>query len=256
MTDHPPGTSGVRGTVLTGIVGTFAVAAALAWTGTAPLDALAAAALLVLLPALSVAQARVLGAVEIERVPAYLSSIVSLTLLGAAAVLLGSRSGGARGLGFVPLPAAAMAAWTAGLVASGLALLVLFRAVCRRAGWRESPIVRGLLPRTRRERGIFVILSGAAGLGEETAYRGYLFATLAPGIGAGGAAVLTSAVFGVLHAYQGPPGMVRAGLLGGLLAVGLLGSGSLWPPIVAHAVLDALAGLVLGRWLIDDGGSP
>ena len=75
--------------------------------------------------------------------------------------------------------------------------------------------------------------------------------------GAAGAAVITTVVFGVLHAYQGWHGMVRAGLLGALLAWGFLVGGSLWPPIVAHALLDILAGIVLADRLVvrrDPGG--
>jgi membrane protease YdiL (CAAX protease family) len=57
--------------------------------------------------------------------------------------------------------------------------------------------------------------------------------------------VLTSAVFGVLHAYQGSLGMVRTAVLGGVLAWGFLASGSLWPAIAAHAVIDVVAGTLL-----------
>jgi len=92
-------------------------------------------------------------------------------------------------------------------------------------------------------------LSLAAGLGEETAYRGYLITVLAPLTGLAGAAVLSSAVFGVLHVYQGWLGIPRTALLGGLLAWGFLASGSLWPAIVAHTVIDLIAGIALGERL-------
>ena len=66
------------------------------------------------------------------------------------------------------------------------------------------------------------------------------------------AALLSSAVFGVLHAYQGWLGMVRTGMLGLLLAAAFLLSGSLWPCIVAHAILDLVAGLLLGDTLVKE----
>jgi membrane protease YdiL (CAAX protease family) len=61
---------------------------------------------------------------------------------------------------------------------------------------------------------------------------------------------LTSGVFGVLHAYQGWIGTVRAAALGGLLAWGFLLSGSLVPAIVAHTAIDLLAGIVLSDVLL------
>jgi len=39
-------------------------------------------------------------------------------------------------------------------------------------------------------------------------------------------------------------------VLGGALAWGFLASGSLWPAIVAHALIDVLAGVVLGERLL------
>jgi membrane protease YdiL (CAAX protease family) len=54
-------------------------------------------------------------------------------------------------------------------------------------------------------------------------------------------------VFGLLHAYQGPLGMMRTALLGLLLAASLLLSGSIWPAITAHVALDLLGGLVWGE---------
>jgi membrane protease YdiL (CAAX protease family) len=66
---------------------------------------------------------------------------------------------------------------------------------------------------------------------------------------------VTSAVFGVLHAYQGAIGMLRAGTMGAVLAWGLLASGSLWPPLVAHVVIDLLAGLVLADRLMVPAGA-
>jgi membrane protease YdiL (CAAX protease family) len=62
--------------------------------------------------------------------------------------------------------------------------------------------------------------------------------------------VLTSVVFGILHGYQGLLGTVRTTLMGGTLAWGFLASGSLLPAIVAHTLIDLVAGLLLGDWLL------
>jgi membrane protease YdiL (CAAX protease family) len=93
-------------------------------------------------------------------------------------------------------------------------------------------------------------LSVAAGVGEETAYRGYATTVLGGLMGSPGAAAVTSLVFGVLHGYQGWLGTARTALMGGLLAWGFLAAGSLWPPIVAHTAVDLLAGIVLGEKLL------
>lgn len=214
------------------------------------LDVSAAAALLVGLPALTLLQLRHLDGLEIRPLQVYLSSAITLFLLGGASLALGARRGGLDAVGVVSLPPGALFAWTVGLTAGGLAVLVLFRVLAGAVGARETPFLRRLLPRTGRERVAFVGLSIAAGVGEELAYRGYLITLLAPALGGPGAAVLTSAVFGVLHAYQGLLGIVRTATLGGLLAAGFLLSGSLWPPILAHALLDVLAGTTLAERLM------
>ncbi len=219
-------------------------------------DAAALVALLVLLPVLSVLQVRLLRGVEVERMPAYLSSAVSLVVLGGAAWALGSRDGGSSAVGLVPLPWEAFALWSGGLVGAGLAVTAVFRGLGMALGLREVPLLRALLPRTGRERAAFTGLSVAAGVGEELAYRGYVIPVLAGLLGPAGAAAVSSVVFGVLHAYQGPLGMARTAALGGLLAWGFLASGSLLPPIAAHVLLDVILGVALAeRMMVPDDAS-
>ncbi len=214
------------------------------------LDAGVLGFILALMPVLSVAQVRLLGEVEVERIPVYLSSFVTLLVLGALCGVVGGWQGGPAALGLSALSVPAMAGWTLGLTGGGLGVLFAFRRIALVLGLSEAPIVEALIPRTPVERKAFAVLSVAAGVGEEIAYRGYGISLLAPLMGAGGAVALTSVVFGVLHAYQGAWGMVRAGLLGALLAWGFLASGSLWPAVLAHALLDILAGLFLADRLM------
>lgn len=219
-------------------------------------DAVALVSLLVLLPVLSVLQLRLLRGVEVERMPAYLSSAVGLLVLGGAAWALGSRDGGSSAVGLVPLPWEAFALWSGTLVGAGLALTAGFRWMGMILGLREAPLLRSLLPRTASERAAFTGLSVAAGVGEELTYRGYVIPVLAGLLGPAGAAAVSSVVFGVLHAYQGPLGMARTAALGGLLAWGFLASGSLLPPIAAHALLDVVLGAALAeRMMVPDGPS-
>lgn len=219
------------------------------------LDTVLLALLLAVVPVLSLAQLPLIAGETIERLPAYWSSIVTLWLLGTVCWLVGTRERGAEALGVVGLPPVPFFAWTVALTVAGLAIIVVFRSLALRTRTPDSPVLRELLPRTRTERRVFALLSLVAGVGEELAYRGYVIPMLAPLVGTGGAAVVSSAVFGVVHGYQGALGVVRTGLMGGVLAWGFLASGSLWPAIAAHALIDLVAGLVLGERLLSPGAS-
>ncbi|HSH75923.1 MAG TPA: CPBP family intramembrane glutamic endopeptidase [Longimicrobiales bacterium] len=214
------------------------------------LDATLLSVLLVALPGLALAQLALLGTVRIERIPVYWSSIATLCLVGGASWVVGTRAGGPGAIGLVVPTPRELVVWSSGLTLAGLVTIVAFRELATAARIAETPVLRDLLPRDGRERGVFALLAVAAGLGEELAYRGYALSALAPLLGAPGAAVLTSVVFGILHGYQGLLGTVRTGVMGGLLAWGFLASGSLWPAIVAHTLIDLVAGIVLGERLL------
>lgn len=214
------------------------------------LDVVALALLLGVLPALSVYQARLLPLVEVARVPAYASTAVTLILLGGGAWWVGRREGGPFAAGLGTLGVLPFMGWTAALVVAGLSLTLAFRWGGTALGLREAPVLRALLPVTGRERIGFAGVSLAAGVGEEIAYRGYVIPLLASVLGGWGAAAASSLVFGVLHAYQGPLGMARTAAMGAVLAGGFLGSGSLLPPMAAHAVFNIIVGIVLAERLM------
>ena len=77
-------------------------------------------------------------------------------------------------------------------------------------------------------------------------FRGFLIAYLNAALGTPFwvAAVLSSVVFGLAHAYQGPAGIPRVALLGGLFALLYGMTGSLWAPIVAHTAMDIASGRI------------
>ncbi|HUF75423.1 MAG TPA: type II CAAX endopeptidase family protein [Longimicrobiales bacterium] len=222
----------------------------LLWAGLPLPDTILLAVLLVAMPAFALAQLPLVGDTAIERLPAYWGSITTLWLIGTACWLVGTRVGGAAAIGAVWIPAGPLVGWSIGLTLAGLAVMLVFRQVAVATGVRESPMLRALLPRTSEERGVFALLSVAAGVAEELAYRGYAISVLAAITGVPGAAVLTSVVFGILHGYQGLLGTVRTTSMGGILAWGFLASGSLLPVIVAHTLIDLLAGLLLGERLL------
>ncbi|MEQ9399744.1 MAG: CPBP family intramembrane glutamic endopeptidase [Longimicrobiales bacterium] len=222
--------------------------------GVGLLDAAVLAVLLGALPVGTLLQARLLDAEMVgrmERLPVYASSIAMLVGVAALAAFPALRSGGAAALGLSPVPdLLSVVLWTAGLTAASLAVMLVARRIGAAVGAREHPIVRRLLPRTAAERRVFAVLSLAAGVGEEIAYRGYAILVLVPMLGGVGALVLTSVVFGLLHAYQGVLGIVRTAVVGGVLGAGLLLSGSLWPCVAAHTLLDLVAGLGPGERLM------
>ena len=214
------------------------------------LDTLLLSVLLVLVPALSIAQLPLIEDGLVDRLPAYWGSIVTLWLLGAGCWLVGTRADGGAAVGLVAIRPGALVTWATVLTVAALGVILLFRRIARWTGVHDAPLLRQLLPRTAHERRVFGLLSVAAGFGEELAYRGYAIGVLAPITGGTGAAVLTSVVFGVVHAYQGPLGILRTGLMGGVLAWGFLVSGSLWPAIIAHVSIDLIAGIFLGERLL------
>lgn len=224
--------------------------------GLSLVDSILLSVLLAAVPLLAIAQVPLVDGAEIERLPAYWSSIATLWILGTACWFVGSRDGGSAALGLVGLPLPELMAWTVGLTLAGLLVIVVFHAFARWMGILDSDLLAQLLPTSARERRVFAVLSVAAGTGEELAYRGYVIPVLAPLLGVGGAAVLSTAIFGVIHAYQGVLGIVRTALMGGILAWGFLASGSLWPAILAHTLIDLIAGIALGDRLLVQSPAP
>ena len=58
---------------------------------------------------------------------------------------------------------------------------------------------------------------------------------------------LSSILFGLLHSYQGWKGGLRSGVIGLILALLYVLTGSLWIPIILHIVIDINSGML--GWL-------
>lgn len=248
LKDLPPRVTGV---LWLGVIMFWAVQLSLYVLAGLPLsDTILLATLLIAMPALAVAQVPLTAERRIERLPAYWSSIATLWILGTISWLVGTRTDGLAAIGVTLLAPAPFTAWTLGLTAAGLGVIVVFRQIAIALRLRESPLLRDLIPRTADERGVFAILSVAAGVGEEVAYRGYAIPVLIPVVGSVGALLLTSVVFGVLHVYQGALGILRTTAMGATLAGGFLLSGSLLPGMIAHTLIDLLAGIFMADKLL------
>ncbi len=178
----------------------------------------------------------------------YLSSALLLWALAAitAAVAARSRMGGAA-LGLVALPPAKLALWTVVTLGAGLAVFVLRRLL----GLEETGLLRHLIPVTGLEKLGFAALSLTAGFAEELVYRGFLLWALTHATGSVTlAVVVSSALFGIMHAYQDVAGAARAAVVGAILAAPVVATGSLVPAMLAHAGMDLVSGLVLAAWLV------
>lgn len=215
------------------------------------LDTLALPTFLIFLPALALAQVPFLGKEELERMAVYLGSGITILLLGAVALLLGTWGVGLPALGLEFPGIRPFLLWTVGVAVGGLALATFLRPVERWISGGPPSFMVQLLPRTSEERVTFAGLSLAAGWGEEMVYRGYVPALLmAVGMDLWMAFGVSSVSFGVLHAYQGPVGVIRTTLMGLILALPVAFTGSLFPAMAAHALYDVVAGLVLGPVLL------
>lgn len=146
-------------------------------------------------------------------------------------------------------------AWDGGAVVFGLiAALPMLAVLAAAFRWPVGPLGR---IKEFLERELAPVLEGcrwpdlalisvAAGVGEEMLFRGVIQGALTRWIGPGAAVVAAGAVFGLLHpvsiAY-----VVLAGLLGAYLGLVWLASGNLLAVIVAHAVYDFVALVVILR---------
>jgi membrane protease YdiL (CAAX protease family) len=171
-----------------------------------------------------------------------LSIMTSLTL----AIMTWQRIS-AETLGWaVPEPTASLL-WGTGTAAVGLGVIWVMTMLARGLGLEESPLALILMPRTTAEKRGFLLLSGVAAVGEELVFRGYLLWALSAWTASPWfAAAVVSLSFGLAHGYQKLSGIVRAGVMGMLLAVPTVITGSLFPAILAHFWINAAIGL--GGW--------
>lgn len=98
-----------------------------------------------------------------------------------------------------------------------------------------------MLPRTPKERGLWFLLSVTAGVCEEVLYRGFLPAYLVhvfPGVPFVLAIIIAAALFGLGHIYQKVTGVLGTGAMGLLFGFLYFFTGSLFLPMILHALFD------------------
>jgi len=101
---------------------------------------------------------------------------------------------------------------------------------------------------------LFAVIVGA-GFGEETVYRGFLFARFHRLFGSSRTAttavvLVTSAWFSIVHyPDQGWPGVEQAAVTGLVLGTMFAATGRIWLPMIAHAAFDLTAVVLIYQGL-------
>ncbi|RMH25786.1 MAG: CPBP family intramembrane metalloprotease [Planctomycetota bacterium] len=104
--------------------------------------------------------------------------------------------------------------------------------------------VAPILPRTPGELRLFLTLGATAGVCEELLYRGYLmWWAVSLGSPVWLAVLVTAALFGAGHAYQGVDGAMRIFALGVVFGVIVTLTQSIWVAAAAHVLIDVASGV-------------
>ena len=173
--------------------------------------------------------------------------VIQWGLIAVVAVLWVTTRRAWSELGLVPIPSPGLIG-----VLVGLAIVVVF-IVRQRRGLladedglelvrRRLRNIERMMPRTPGELRGFFALSVTAGVCEEILYRGYMIWYLTHFLGLIPAALVAAAVFGLGHSYQGPRGVLLTGAVGAFLGGIYLVTGSLFVPMVVHALMDIHSG--------------
>jgi membrane protease YdiL (CAAX protease family) len=109
------------------------------------------------------------------------------------------------------------------------------------------------MPQTDRDYRHFVGLSITAGIVEEILYRGFVLWYLLQVMPVWAAIAVSAVAFGLGHSYQGAAGVARVTLVGIAFGIFYVVTGSIWLPMLAHAVLDILQGALIVEVLRNDG---
>lgn len=177
------------------------------------------------------------------RMPAVVA-VQGLLVIAVVAVVLGWRGQRWRAINMIPLSAAdgprSLLAFAACLGANLALIYALYGAApqlveahSERLGFIARQLAGGLpLP-------VLVVVLGFVGVYEEIFARGLLLDRCRALLRGTWAPVLVSSlVFGLGHLYQGWIGVAQTTLIGIVLALVVVRWGTLWPAIIAHALLD------------------
>jgi membrane protease YdiL (CAAX protease family) len=121
------------------------------------------------------------------------------------------------------------------------AILALRNEKIRSKAAKAAKRLAFLLPSSGEERRWWWLVCLTAGICEEIIYRGFLLRywhVLPWHLTLTWALVVSSVIFGIGHIYQGAAGAVQTTVIGFIFGGLFMVTGTLWLPIVAHALLD------------------
>ena len=100
------------------------------------------------------------------------------------------------------------------------------------------------MPKTKPDLFIFTLgLSVSAGICEELIFRGYILNTLSEHVGITFSVIVSSALFGLCHFYQGAFNVIRTFIMGIVFCLIYLSCETIIIPIILHIVLDVYGGI-------------
>jgi membrane protease YdiL (CAAX protease family) len=191
-----------------------------------------------------------------ERIALYASTIAFQWTITAIAAWRAM----ARGMTLAELGAASP--WRAGLLFVGIVGGVTLggvqwlnlRRIGRSTGKPRSflhDLAKRILPQSRQELIPYLALAVSAGICEEFLYRGFAMAALArAGMPVWSTVLLSAALFGLAHLYQGRGGLVSTLVIGTVFGAARIAYDSLLPVAIWHAAVDAVAGVAGPRYLV------
>jgi membrane protease YdiL (CAAX protease family) len=142
----------------------------------------------------------------------------------------------------------------AGVVIFGLLHWLNLRRVGKLPGAERGlaqNLAERILPRSRSEFVVYVVLALTAGICEEFLYRGFVMAILSrAGFALWSMVLISSIFFGLAHIYQGRSGFVSTLLVGVVFGLARIAYHSLEPVILWHAAIDIVAGFAGYRYLL------
>jgi membrane protease YdiL (CAAX protease family) len=107
-----------------------------------------------------------------------------------------------------------------------------------------------MVPRSKKEKHLFLYVSLTAGICEEVILRGFLYYILQmifPNLTIIAILIISSIVFGALHSYQGINGVIKTTIIGALFGCIYLVSDSVIPGIIIHFIMDFAAAFSLSE---------
>lgn len=116
---------------------------------------------------------------------------------------------------------------------------------------RMRALAQRILPANAVEFPPYFALAVTAGVCEEFLYRGFAMGALGRvGIPGWALVILTAALFGLAHAYQGRGGILGTFVMGVLFGIVRLAYDTLVPVMMMHTAVDLVAGIAGRRYLL------